>query len=89
MQLIVTSDAGDVVRQLSEVERGRVTEWILDKSVQWNDSAPFPDKDTIAMIRGDHFQLFIADGEMIVCGHMIGCRGRATPVRVLTDVLKQ
>jgi hypothetical protein len=88
MQLVVTSDAGDVVRQLSDVERGRVAEWVLDSSVQWNDSAPFPGKDTVVMIRGDHFQVFIANGEMIICGHAIGYRGRATPVPVLTDVLE-
>ncbi len=88
MELVIFSDAGENARELSDVERGRVADWMLDESVHWTE-ADFPDKDTVVRIRGSRFVMFIEEDTLVVCGHALGCLGRPTPVAHLTEVIQQ
>ena len=88
MQLVVYSDAGEFSRELSDIERGRVADWILDESAAWTE-ADFPDADTAAKISGDRFQIFLKEEMLVLCGHAVGCRGRPTPVAQLIEVTQQ
>jgi hypothetical protein len=87
MKLIIFSDAGEVVRELSAVERGRVADWLLDESVLWTD-ADFPGRDTRVRMYGSSFEVFIEENRLVMCTHGLGCSGRPAPVAHLTDVIQ-
>jgi hypothetical protein len=89
MDWVIASDAGDVVRPLSDVERSRVATRLIDESSPWLDSEKLPGKDTVVMIRGERFQLFVADGRLVVCGHALGCREKLAPTGGLAEVIER
>jgi hypothetical protein len=87
MDLVIKSDAGNVVRQLSDVEREKVARWVFDEASEWTES-DFPPA-TAFVINAATFQLVIVDDVMVLCAHGIGCRERPAPVASLVDIIEQ
>src|SRR6185295_12795578 len=87
MDLVIRSDAGNVVRSLSDVEREKVARWVLDESSEWTESDEFPPP-TAVMVGAETFQLVIVDDVMVLCAHGIGCRERPAPVASLLDIIE-
>jgi hypothetical protein len=88
MELTIASEAGNTVRQLSDVEREKVTRWVLE-TAEWTESPRTIGRGATMIVRGESFRLIIDDGVMLLCRRGIACRERATPVDSLAAIIEQ
>jgi hypothetical protein len=88
MELVIDSHASPVVRPLSASEQDRVSAWIQNEQSEWAQRDHyFADKGPV-WIRGGKWELFIADGTAVLCGHP-GCWERSSSVSALTELLEE